>query len=72
LDKNTTIYARFTPIPEMKYISTKVTEKYANISEKTIQRDIELLTDMDLIVKEKNKIRCKWEIIRSYMTRSRV
>jgi hypothetical protein len=36
-----------TPLPEMKYFSTKGTEKYAAISEKTIQRDLDLIADMD-------------------------
>lgn len=61
----------FVPISKIKYISTKVMEKYSSLSEKTVQRDIDLLIELDLLVKEKDRIRCKWEILRSYMTRSR-
>lgn len=61
----------FVPISGIKYISTKVMEKYSNLSEKTIRRDVDLLIELDLLVKEKDRIRCKWEILRSYMTKSK-
>ena len=53
---------------EVRHISPKIAEMYAGISEKTVQRDIEKLISLNLIVREKKVIRPKWEIMQTYFT----
>ena len=41
----------------VRHVSPQIAELYANLSEKTVQRDVEMLIKLNLIVKEKKGIR---------------
>ena len=60
------------PLDKVRYITPKIAEIYASLSDKTISRDIDDLLSLDLIVKTKQGIRCKWESMQSFLTRTRV
>lgn len=52
------------PMENIKYISPRITEKYAKLSEKTLQRDVEQLMQMGLIIKSGKEYMCNWEILK--------
>jgi Fic family protein len=59
-------------LDQIRYISPKIAEMYATLSDKTISRDVDDLLSLELIVKTKAGIRCKWESMQSFLTRTRV
>jgi len=58
------------PVDEVRHISSRIAEMYAGVSEKTVQRDVEKLLDLNLIVKDKKGIRPKWELLSSFLSPS--
>ncbi|HVM72862.1 MAG TPA: Fic family protein [Anaerolineales bacterium] len=59
----------YVPLTDVRHISPKTAEMYANLTDKTVERDIERLVNLDLVVKEKKKgIRPKWEILQTYLS----
>jgi len=52
----------------IRHVSPQIAELYAGLSEKTVQRDVEMLIKLKLIVKEKKDIRPRWELMRTYFT----
>lgn len=58
-------------IEKIRHVTPKIAEMYADFSDKTIQRDLEKLEDLRLVVKDKNKVNCNWELMRAFMTRIR-
>lgn len=56
------------PLAELRYLTPRLAEAYADKTDKTIQRDIQFLEEMQLITKEpKNVIRARLEIMRSFI-----
>jgi Fic family protein len=53
-------------ISEVRRISGLVAEKYAGLSDKTVQRDISILISMKLLRKNKKKIICNWGLLRAF------
>ena len=58
------------PINELRHISARVAELYANRSDKTLRRDVELLEEYNLIVRTKNGIRAKREVAQAFLPRT--
>jgi Fic family protein len=57
------------PVNQVRYISPKTAEMYARIvSDKTVERDIETLIDMELLKKENKGIRIHWELLQAFLT----
>ena len=56
------------PLQDVRHVSPKIAELYAGLTNKTVQRDIEKLIKLDLIIKEKNGIRPHWELLGTYFT----
>ena len=55
------------PISEVRHISPRIAEEYANKTQKTIKRDINKLSQMELIVKSEEGIRAKKEIMLAFI-----
>jgi Fic family protein len=55
------------PLSQIRRLSPELAEAYANLSERTIQRDLERLQEMDLIVIRKNGVRVKFENLRAFL-----
>jgi Fic family protein len=56
------------PLEDVRHVSPKIAELYSGLTNKTVQRDVEKLIKLDLIVKEKKGIRPRWELMRTYFT----
>jgi Fic family protein len=56
------------PMDKIRYVSPKVAELYASLTEKTLQRDVKRLIAMGLIVKNKKGIRPNWESLRAFIS----
>jgi Fic family protein len=56
---------------EIRYISPRIAEAYANKTDKTVQRDLNELKAMGLIVKTPRGFRAKSEIIRAFLPQRR-
>jgi len=56
------------PLDEVRHISPKIAEKYANLSDKTVLRDVNVLVKLGLVVKEKKGFRPRWELLRTYFS----
>jgi Fic family protein len=55
----------------VRHISPKIAELYANLSDKTVERDIEKLEELNLVVRRKKGVRPHWELMRSYFIPTR-
>jgi Fic family protein len=56
------------PVSEMRYVSPRIAEAYANKSDKTIQRDLSELEALDLLVREKGGIRPRREKMSAFLS----
>lgn len=59
------------PTSEIRYISPRIAEAYANKTDKTVQRDLNELKAMGLIVKTPRGFRAKSEIVRAFLPQRR-
>jgi len=55
-DLNQSIYM----IDKIRLTTPKIAEMYANLSDKTLERDIQNLISLNLLIKDGNKIQCNW------------
>lgn len=59
------------PTSEMRYISPRIAEAYANKTDKTIQRDLNKLKAMGLITKTPEGFRVRSEVIMAFIPRTK-
>jgi Fic family protein len=59
------------PFAEIRHISPRIAEAYANKTNKTVRRDINALEKMDIIEVENGKVRAKKEIMLAFLPASR-
>jgi len=59
------------PFAEIRHISPRIAEAYANKTNKTVRRDINALEKMDIIEVEGGKVRAKKEIMLAFLPASR-
>lgn len=59
------------PVSEIRYISGKVAEAYANKTDKTIQRDIDDLVEMELVRKTRKSVEINWSKMLAFLPPSR-
>jgi len=60
---------RFTDI---RMLTPKIAETFANLSDKTLMRDISKLMDLKLIIEEDKWMKCNYKLMQSFLTHSRV
>lgn len=60
----------FVPISEVRHISTRIAEAYANKTEKTIVRDINILRGMGLVERTSEGVRARKEQMQAFMSRT--
>lgn len=56
-------------ISKLKELSAKVANLYAGVTTKTLRRDLNILSEMDLIIENKidKTIKPNWEVILSFL-----
>lgn len=54
-------------IKELRFISPRIAESYAGKSDRPIERDVKVLEEMELIIKEKKNVRLNLGILRAFM-----
>jgi len=59
------------PISEVRYVSTRVAEAYAGLSQKTVQRDINKLAEMGLLIKTAEGVRDNREVMLRFRSPTR-
>lgn len=55
------------PVKEVRHVSPRIAEAYAGKTDKTVQRDLNLLQDMGLIERTQKGVRAKPEIMRAFL-----
>lgn len=58
-------------LPELRHISPRIAEAYAGKTDKTVQRDINFLIQMHLVVKTTNGYRANRRIMRAFLPQKR-
>lgn len=71
LDLSAKIEGKPITLSETRHISPRIAEAYAGKTDKTIQRDINLLIQMGLIEKTREGIRARTEIMRAFLPQKR-
>jgi len=56
-----------TPKNNVRYVSPRMAEAYALYNDKTIQRDIKKLKELDLLVETKEGVRANYELMRAFL-----
>lgn len=57
----------FIPIEKLRFISPRIAEAYAGKSDRPIERDVKILEEMDLIVKEGKNVRLNLGMLLTFM-----
>jgi Fic family protein len=55
------------PFKQIRHISPRIAELYANKTDKAIRRDINVLIEMDLLKREPKGYRARWEKLRAFL-----
>ncbi len=55
------------PMAELRYVSSRVAEAYAGKLDRTIQRDVEILEEMDLVVKSSKRVKANFELMYAFL-----
>lgn len=60
---------RVIKIEKIRHTSTVIAEMYADVSDKTIKRDIERLVELGLLIKEEKSVKCNLDALRAFFTK---
>jgi Fic family protein len=61
---------RYLPLDEIKIANPKIVRHYRGLSDATLQRDLEILTNLGLLVWEKKKTRTQKEVLQMFLPAS--
>ena len=54
-------------VSEIRYVSTRIAEAYADLSDKTVSRDVQKLQQMDLVTRTKEGVIANREVMKAFM-----
>ena len=60
------------PVAELRYVSPRIAEAYAGKTDKTIQRDVNILLKMNLVKRSEKGIQVKRELMSAFLPATRV